>query len=107
MTDNNDKINQLLERLETLLKRQDDFSREISNLQIEINRLKFTETKQTIEQKQINLNRPVTDTDFEIKKEKIKVDYPSQQTQQELHKYTIPPINELPKVKSDLEKFIG
>jgi ligand-binding SRPBCC domain-containing protein len=37
MTDNNDKINQLLDKLESLLKRQNDFSREINDLQLEIN----------------------------------------------------------------------
>ena len=69
MTDNSDKINELLEKLEILLKRQDDFSREIGNLQIEINRLKITGTEQVIEQKGSSLNSPVTNTGFEIKKE--------------------------------------
>lgn len=93
MADNNDKINQLFDKLETLLKRQDHFSKEINNLHIEINRLKFTETKQTIEQKEIKLDSPVINVDVEIKKE-----FPKQ---------TIPPINKSLKVKSDLEKFIG
>jgi uncharacterized membrane protein len=104
MADNSDKINQLLEQLETLLKRHDEFSREISNLQIEINRLKITGTEQAIEQKEIKLSRPVTKTDFEIKKEKITTGYTSQQTKPGLPQN---PLNKLPKVRSDLEKFIG
>lgn len=107
MTDYSDKINQLLEKLETLLKRQDGFSREISNLQIEINRLKITETEEEIEQKELKFDRPVTDIDFEIKKEKITAEYPSQQAKQDFPKQTVPPINKPSKVKSDLEKFIG
>ena len=104
MTDNSDKINELLEKLEILLKRQDDFSREIGNLQIEINRLKITGTEQVIEQKGSSLNRPVTNTGFEIKKEKITAGSRPQQTLQGLPKS---PVNKLPKVRSDLEKFIG
>ena len=42
MTDDNDKVNQLHDKLKTLMKRQDDFSREINNLRVEINRLKST-----------------------------------------------------------------
>lgn len=108
MTDNNDKINQLLDKLETLLKRQDDFSREINNLQIEINRLKTTETKQA-EKEEEKLDRPITDTDFEIKKEKITADYQTtqQQAKKEPPTQTIPPINKPPKAKIDLEKLIG
>ena len=77
MTDNNDKINQLLDKLESLLKRQDDFSREINNLRIEINRLKTSETKEAKKTEEIKEDRPVTETDFEFKKEKVTADYAS------------------------------
>jgi len=43
MTDNNDKISHLINKLDYLLKRHDDFSKEIDSLRIEINRLKSTE----------------------------------------------------------------
>jgi hypothetical protein len=89
MTNNQNKINQLLDKLETLLKRQDDFSREINNLRIEINRLKTTETEQ------------------ETKKEDIKQDEYRQQQTQQRSKQAVPLINKPPKVKSNLEKFIG
>jgi len=75
MTDNKDKINQLLDKLETLLKRQDDFSREINSLRIEINRLNASEIRETSEKEEIKVDGPVADTEFEIEKEKVTVDY--------------------------------
>lgn len=108
MTNNQDKINQLLDKLETLLKRQDDFSREINNLRIEIDRLKTTETDQTTGKEETEQDKLVTDTDFEITKENITADYQTQQqTKKEPPKQTIPPINKPPKTKIDLEKLIG
>lgn len=103
MIDNNDKINQLLDKLESLLKRQDDFSREINVLRVEINRLKTSKTKEEKE------DRPVTETDFEFNKEKVTTDYASyqQQNSNEPPKYTTPPVNKQPKTKIDLEKLIG
>ncbi len=109
MTDNNDKINQLLDKLESLLKRQDDFSREINSLRTEINQLKISETEQTTKNEEVKLDRPVFATDFEIKKENITADYQAtqKQTPKEQPKQTFTPINKPPKGKSDLEKFIG
>ena len=87
MTDNQDRINQLLNKLEILLKRQNDFSREINNLRIDIHGLKTTKTEQAIE------------------KEKIFVE-------PEVHKKVLPKqpvlsVKKPPKIKIDLEKFIG
>ena len=48
MTDNQDQINQLLEKLDALMKRQNDFLREINTLRIEIDRLKNNETEQKV-----------------------------------------------------------
>lgn len=109
MTDNNDKINQLLYKLESLLKRQDDFSREINSLRAEIHRLKISETEQTTKNEEVKLDQPVFATDFEIKKENITADYQAtqKQTAKEQPKQTFTPINKPPKGKSDLEKFIG
>lgn len=109
MTDNNDKINQLLDKLESLLKRQDDFSREINSLRTEIHRLKISETEQITKNEEVKLDRPVIATDFEIKKENITADYQAtqKQTHKEQPKQTFTPINKPPKGKSDLEKFIG
>jgi uncharacterized membrane protein len=109
MTDNNDKINQLHDKLEALLKRQDDFSREINMLQIELYKLKNNEQKPVIvseEEKQVS---PIIEAGFNIQNEIIASDDKSYHhpIKQEQVKQTVPPINKPPKGKSDLEKFIG
>jgi len=108
MADDQDTINQLLDKLENLLKRQDDFLREINNLRIEINRLKTSETKKTTQKEEIEEDRPVTETDFEVKKEKVTVVHQTHQQQKtkEQPKYSAPKVNKPPKIL-DLEKFIG
>jgi len=109
MTDNNDKINQLLDKLESLLKRQDDFSREINILRIELNKLKNIEQEPVIVSEEVKQDRPIIEADFNIKNENIAPDLKSFQHQikQEQVKQTAPPINKPPKGKSDIEKFIG
>lgn len=109
MTDNNDKINQLLDKLESLLKRQDDFSREINSLRTEINRLKNSETEQTTKNEEDKIERLAIANDFEIKTENITADYKATQKQppKDQPKQTFSPINKPPKGKSDLEKFVG
>jgi len=109
MTDNNEKINQLIDKLESFLKRQDDFTKEINILRIELNKLKNTEQETVIESEEVKQDRPVIETDFIIKNENITSDTKSFQHQinQEQVKQTAPPINKLPKGKSDIEKFIG
>lgn len=109
MTDNNDKINQLLDKLESLLKRHDDFSKEINHLRTEIHQLKTPETEQTTKKDEVKPYLPVDTTDFEIKKETITADYQAsqQQTQREQPQHIFNPINKPLKGKSDFEKFIG
>ena len=107
MADNNDKINQLLEKLEVLLKRQNDFSREISNLQFEINRLK-ADSNLAGKKEEIKHETPVTEKTVESAAEKIIVNYEGKQIKQELTpEQPSLSINKPPKGKSDLEKFIG
>ncbi len=89
MPDNQDDIKQLLDKLETLLKRQDDFSREINSLRSEINRLKPAEIPET------------------VAKETTSSQASPQQTAKEAPKYAAPKVNRPPKIKQDLEKFIG
>jgi uncharacterized membrane protein len=109
MTQNNDKITQLLDKLDSLLKRQDDFSREITHLQTEIYRLKSPESEQPAKSEEVKQDLPIIDTDIEIKKEKITAEYQATQPQTPIEQpnQTFPPINKPPKGKSDLEKFIG
>ena len=109
MTDNNEKINQLHEKLEALLKKQDDFSREVNILRFELNKLKNSEQNTVIEKVEDKADTPVIDTDFSVKNENTTSDYKTfqQQEKQEPIRQTVPPINKPPKGKSDLEKFIG
>ncbi|WP_083858554.1 DUF2339 domain-containing protein [Psychroflexus torquis] len=110
MTNNQDKINQLLSKLENLLKRQDDFSRDIDSLRIEITNLQSYETERNIEKVDIKEDKPIIDSDFEIAKAKTTLDSSSsseQQIKKELPRETDTPVNKPPKIKLDLEKFIG
>ncbi len=109
MTDNNDKINQLLDKLEYLLKRQDDLSREINILRIEVNKLKNIEQEPVIVSEEVKQDRLIIEVDFNIKNENIASDFKSFQHQikQEQVNLTAPPINNPPKGKSNIEKFIG
>lgn len=109
MTDNQDNINQLLNKLETLLERQNDFSREMEKLRNEINRLKATEAQQTIVKEEEKQDRPATNPEVKIKKEKTTAAYEhyAQQTKQEPPKLPAQPVAKQPRIKLDLEKFIG
>lgn len=109
MTDNNDKVNQLHDKLETLLKRQDDFSREINNLRVEINRLKVTGQERTPENVVPRLDKPKNESDFEVVKVTTTTGYrySQPQTNHEPLEQVAPPVDISQKSKSDLEKFIG
>ena len=108
MSDNNEKINQLLAKLDTLLKRQEDFSNEISSLRIELNKLKETSQDTVIELKTANQDMPAIESDFQSHNEGF-----SSQPKTILEKKYEPesrpflPIPEAAKGKSDIEKFIG
>ena len=109
MTENDDRINQLFDKLETLLKRQETFSREVNKVREEINRLRIPEIKQVPKIEEIKESRPAGDTTVEIKKEKVTDDFQTsfQQTVKEPQKYSATKVSEPPKIKADLEKFIG
>lgn len=108
MTKHQDKINQLLDKLETLLKRQEDFSRDIDNLRIEIDRLRSSGIEQGLEKEESKQNRVIFKKDFEINTLSASPEY-TQQKQQKQGPSTqaVPPNNKSPKIKSDVEKFIG
>ncbi len=109
MIDNNDKINQLFEKLESLLEKQDDFSREINLLRIELNKLKNSEQGQVKEKAAVKTETSAIKTDITLKNENVTSDFiPLQHHEKrEPIRQTVPPINKSPKGKSDLEKFIG
>lgn len=97
MTDNQYKIDQLLEKLDALTKRQNKFSVEIHNLRVEVEELKNKEISKETKQ-----DRPViVNTVSEIVKEK------QTDTHQKYEQQKARPSKRPQKVKSDLEKFIG
>ncbi|MBE0638275.1 MAG: DUF2339 domain-containing protein [Bacteroidales bacterium] len=109
MTDSSDKINQLLEKLESLLKRQVDFSREINNLRDEINSLKTAGQVRTNENEDLKQDKTITKTDLDPEKEYVTRDYKYYRSlaKQEPQKQIIPPIIKPTIRESNLEKFIG
>jgi len=113
MKDKQDQINQLLDRLNILVKRQNDFSVEIRSLRSEINELKRSvigeaSEKEVIKEEVKEVN-PVIETGFEIEKEEVTVDEQLFQQQEVIE----PPKESTekeyapPKISLDLEKFIG
>ena len=71
MTDDNDKINRLQVKLDSLIKRQGLFLTEINTLKEEIIQLKiYGEKKQFIE-KDLKENKPITTANIEIPKTKV------------------------------------
>jgi uncharacterized membrane protein len=108
MSDNNEKINQLLEKLDTLLKRQEDFSNEINTLRIELNKLKANGQDPVIESNTANPDKPVIDADFQFNSERIPAQpNPIVEKKYEPEIRPFLPIPEAVKRKSDIEKFIG
>ncbi len=107
MTDNSDRLNELVEKLDALVKRHDSISMELSNLRREINLLKLEETqKQRVSQepaqKPAEQEPPpapaAIDELYRRKMERHVPDSPFTAT---------PKPSGAPKIKTDLEKFIG
>lgn len=109
MTDNQDKINLLLAKLETLVKRQDDFSREINNLRIEIRELKNSEAERASEQDDIIEEPQVLSDGHVVSIERTSTidTIPDQPRPQEPAEHKDPRVDTEPRIKRDLEKFIG
>ena len=107
MKNSQDQINELLEKLEILSKKQYTFSREIHNLRTEINKLKTFEAETSTEKEAEEQDITVADAYFEIKKEKpnsITENYQPQKKQEQATQKV--PIFKR-KAKSNLERFIG
>jgi uncharacterized membrane protein len=103
MTENPDRINQLLAKLETLLEKQEMFSREINELRGEINKLKSSEIKYPFEAIQEKDGKEfVPEPVSENVKETLT-------TNSQILQKTIPQerSSEPSRIKKDLEKFIG
>lgn len=110
MEDNRDNINQLLEKLEALLERQDAFSQEIDNLRVEIGKLNPSQFEDTSQIEDILSAKPLPNIEFEFKEEDSVFNSPTQQRQnikstsagRAVSKTNIPP-----RIIMDMEKFIG
>ncbi len=109
MTNRQDKINQLLDKLDLLVKRQNDFSKEIYNLRLEINKLKSPEMEQPSEPVELERDSLLLEEEFEPVSEQATAEFepPEVQLKAESPKQIIPPVDQPAKEKSDLEKFIG
>lgn len=109
MTDNHDKINRLFEKVEALLKKQDDFSKEINTLQAELNRLKNSGQEAVTEKEEVNSHTPAIEADSTLEHERVTSDSKSFQHQikQSPVSKTVPLKPKPREGKSDLEKFIG
>ena len=103
MTQPDDRFIPLIEKLEVLLKRQESFSKEITELREEINRLKFSAIEEGFGKPQ-----PVLFEEPEIpdKVDNKRVDVPFYQPSDRPVAMASPPSSPRMK-KSDLEKFIG
>jgi len=127
MTPNDERINQLLDKLEILLKRQENFSQEINALSEEIYRLKYSKPEEPFEESpepgliqptaEVHVNaenipeliHPIAEVDDNAAKEPVTTTYyPKQErVSKEQPRYFTPEPYNAPKVKSDIEKFIG
>ncbi|WP_103864342.1 DUF2339 domain-containing protein [Aquimarina sp. I32.4] len=107
MGDNQDQIHQLLEKLEILLKRQEDFSTQIQNLKEEIYKIKNLAADQPeVANKAItpvaSIDKPVEETE-----KPVLVKPKQQEPVKKVEVKTVAPQKNVPKKKSNLEKFIG
>ncbi|NOU19528.1 MAG: DUF2339 domain-containing protein [Bacteroidales bacterium] len=107
MTENNDRIDQLVKKLDSLMQRQDGFWREISELREQINNLKSLQTKGRVEEtKKIVVDQPIA---ADAKKETVASIYKAHKEEKSKEQPEYSNINSdiTPKLKTDFEKFIG
>ncbi len=108
MTDENERVEQLLSKLDILIKRQEDFSEEINSLKREINQIRAVTPKpvvSAIEEKKL-VEEKITELPLSIETVKaIQQSYREEVKKNPGLKAT--PGMPVIKVKSDLEKFIG
>ncbi|MEO8962533.1 MAG: DUF2339 domain-containing protein, partial [Ginsengibacter sp.] len=109
MTENNDRINLLLDKLEILLKRQAAFSNEISRLREEIFSLKTSQVTDSSKESKETTPQQERVVNAVIRKESA-TSHPTigeTRTNQLQPKYSTPKATVTPNEKTDIEKFIG
>ena len=106
MTDNTEKINQLMHQLAFLLKKHEDFSKEIYALQTELNQLKDAQQKTVVDATEV---APVASEDFAASHQAVQPEVRlfEHQKKQEQLQHAAEPTSKPAQKKSDLEKFIG
>ena len=109
MESQNEKINQLIDRLDVLLKRQDEFSKEINILRLELDILKTSETKLSAPTETIKkeISTPPAETLKSIAQEPSQISSSRQQFKAIHPTGTTPPPPLPPKKPINLEKIIG
>lgn len=107
MPDNNEKINLLLAKLETLLKRQEDFSREINSLRGEINKLASASALPQPGPKITSPEPAPTEHPAYIETEPAVPVHQPTPVRTTLSRQLGTPAAAVRKEKTDLEKFIG
>lgn len=109
MTENPERINQLIERLEMLSRQQELFSKEIYALRNELYQLKMAAIKQPPLHPQKGADKPAPESSFKVMEgEKITSgEIPLIHPAAELPKYKPQAAVRPPALKTNLEKFIG
>ena len=103
-----EKINQLHDKLNYLLKRQDEFSKEIDSLRLELNELKTDELAYFLEESE-SIDNPIVDSTFVTENEEKSTEtyFDPYVNKEEGFQPIDAPESNVSKGKSDLEKFIG
>jgi len=107
MTDKKDKIDQLRVKLESLLRNHEFLFSEINNLKEEINQLDIVEGKQLPVKKELKGDKTVAGIDADIANVNIKVKDTKRKEEPAVITGTTSKRKRKPKIKKDLEKFIG
>jgi len=111
MPHEDERINQLFEKLETLLKRQSSITREVNELSEEIYKLKNSQSEEPIGEKQeAEISQPLTFSEAEtaVEKEPVAPIFePSRERIFEVPPRYSAPVQGAPEVKSNIEKYIG
>ncbi len=106
MPENNDIINKLLEKLENLMKRQEAFSKEVTDIREELKRLKISEKNQVTETSE---SISGDNKEVEVEENKVTTDFNENKylEKEESKIQTAARVNKSEYIKTDLEKFIG
>lgn len=108
MTENNDKIDQLLDKLNILLSKQDNFSKELGDLQEEIKAVISSKEKIDIEKAvDLNIEKIIKEKEDDANAEMVSPTIPKQKEKQKINQAHNSKATAAPKRKSNLEKFIG